>query len=573
MARLPPPSVAAGSVVADRYRVGQLLGVGGMGEVFEAQHLETGHAIAIKLLRESASETIVERFSREGKALAQLHSEHVIQVFDVGVLGNGRPFIVMELLAGADLSVIQRQRGVLPLPLAVSYVLQASVGIAEAHGLGIVHRDLKPANLYRAELSDGGHIVKVLDFGISKVNAAAKAGKTGLTEAGDVFGSPRYMSPEQLRASRDVDKRADIWSLGVTLAELVTGKTPFHAEDFGTLLFNILEAEPPSVAHVDETRGAALDAVIGRCLVKDPTGRFSDIAMFADALAPLVEDGRALAARVRDTLRDARVRASRLEGRSPPQITRVLDPPRGAQTTAVLRIAIAPVAPRAPSVRAAPSAPVPTALTPPAPARRRAPVALWLGAAAVLAAVAIAGGVALVGAGESTAAPAETREDQPKSTKKKKAAEAPAESAKRPSLGPASRGAPAFTVAKEIGGLLEATHPAPLEVRDLLFFADRAVLVVGSERELVRYDYAAGVLSDPAPAQAQSGARRGERLPYPRLDLGVVPQIAEAAGARFGAGKLHSIGLLWLADEILWVAASKDGGAIRYHLDGRPRDA
>jgi serine/threonine protein kinase len=581
MARAAEPSLAAGTIVADSYRIGQLLGKGGMGEVFEAHHLASDVLVAIKLLKESASETIVERFGREGRALGQMRSEHVIKVFDVGVLANGRPFIVMELLVGADLQVIKEQRGTLPMNRAVSYILQACVGLAEAHGLGIVHRDLKPANLYLAELPDGRTVIKVLDFGISKVNALAKAGKTGLTAADDVFGSPKYMSPEQLRATRDVDVRTDIWSLGVTLAELVTGKTPFEAEDFGTLVFNILEADPPSVAHVDEMFGADLDEVVRRCLARDPNDRFPSIDALADALAPLVDVGQTQSQLVHDTLHDATRRGAQLEGRAQPQVTRVLETSSQTQTAAIVRIEIAPI--QATVADRAPPPPPPVAAKPPPPvaakqvSKKGVPMPFVLGAVACIAAGALGAGLLFDGSdkAESRVAP-EPSEETPRAKKKRKKKRDEAESpeptsAPRPMLPAKIARQRTFDVAPDIGQLLKATHPAPVEVRDMLFFNDRAVMLVASGEGVVRYDYKDGQLSDPKPARVTSGARRSERVPLSELKLDLVKAMADKADADWGKGKLHSIALLWRIKEMNWVAASSDGDLKHYDLNGVER--
>ncbi len=583
MARVPSPSLEPGTLIADSYRLGRLLGRGGMGEVFEAVHLDTGVAVAIKLLVASASQTIIERFEREGRALAQMRGEHVIKVFDVGVIASGRPFIVMELLAGSDLAVLKQQRGRLPANLVISYMQQACIGLAEAHGLGIVHRDIKPANLYRAELPSGRQVVKILDFGISKVNTAAKAGKTGLTEAGDVFGSPKYMSPEQLHATRDVDLRTDIWSIGVTMAELLTGTTPFEAEDFGTLVFNILAANPPSVAHADVENGAALDAILRRCLARDPDDRFSGVDALADALAPLIDGGVHQSQRVRETLRDATQRAQQLEGRAQPQVTRVIPAASENRTTAVVRITIAPItiAPITIAQGAVtanePAATVPQATVPQAtvrgePGRRRRWMLMALSAIVVL----ITGTLFLAwtsatDAGDPRADRGSPPKRKRKGTKRKRGGDAPAPESKsdRRTLSPELAARLAFEIAPEIGGLLREAQLPPIEVRDLLFFRDRAVLLVVEGRDLVRYDYRDGELSDAKPSRVTSGARRSERLALKRLDLEIILRMVERAKQRFGVGKLHSIGLQWLKTDVVWVCASVDGDSVRYALDGQ----
>ena len=202
-----------GDILAGKYLVDRLLGVGGMGAVVAATHTQLDQRVAIKFLLPAmmASREIVERFQREARAAAKIRSEHVVRVSDVGTLDGGIPYIVMEFLEGRDLGDLLERRGPLPVPLAVDYLLEACEALAEAHAAGIVHRDLKPGNLFLARLADDTEIVKVLDFGISKqISPEALTANPSLTKTTDVFGSPTYMSPEQLKASRDVDMRADI---------------------------------------------------------------------------------------------------------------------------------------------------------------------------------------------------------------------------------------------------------------------------------------------------------------------------------------------------------------------------
>ena len=273
----------SGTVLADKYRVDGMLGEGGMGVVVAATHLGLGHAVAIKVLLPElmANAAIVERFAREARASAKLRGEHVCRVSDVGVLGSGAPYIVMELLHGRDLGSMLRERGPLPVPLAVDYLLQACLGIAEAHAYGIVHRDLKSANVFVTQRPDGSALVKVLDFGIAK--APGEAGDHSLTTTQAVMGSPSYMSPEQMRATRDVDARSDLWSLGVMLFELVTGRVPFAAESITALAVMVTTEPTPSLVADGH---AELDGVLARALAKSPAGRFQDIAQLARALAP-----------------------------------------------------------------------------------------------------------------------------------------------------------------------------------------------------------------------------------------------------------------------------------------------
>ena len=218
---------SAGTVLSERYLIDSVLGEGGMCFVYRARRLHLDDHVAIKLLRpEMASEKIlVERFLREGRAVASIRSEHVVRVIDVERLPNGSPYLVLEYLEGTDLDAHLASEGPLEIATAVDLVLQACEAIAEAHEAGIVHRDLKPANLFLSRFSDGSPWIKVLDFGISKVVRSNSLHDIGSMDA-SVLGSPRYMAPEQVRASRDMDHRVDIWALGTILYELLAGRTP-----------------------------------------------------------------------------------------------------------------------------------------------------------------------------------------------------------------------------------------------------------------------------------------------------------------------------------------------------------
>src|SRR5450432_1955872 len=259
-----------------------------MGVVVSAHHLQLDERVAIKfMLREALGNAeAVARFAREARAAVKIKSEHVARVSDVGVLGNGAPYMVMEYLDGVDLSVWLAQRGALPVEQAVEFVLQACEAIAEAHTLGIVHRDLKPANLFVIERPDGALSVKVLDFGISKVTSlGSSAPDFGMTKTSAIMGSPLYMSPEQMRAAKEVDARSDIWALGVILYELLAGVPPFVAEAFPELVLKIATDAPAPIRNRVPNAPLALEAAILRCLEKDPGKRFATIGELAVALA------------------------------------------------------------------------------------------------------------------------------------------------------------------------------------------------------------------------------------------------------------------------------------------------
>ena len=237
-ASLPP--VSPGDVLAGKYRVERVIGAGGMGVVVQATHLELDERVAMKFLLPHAIENAeaATRFVREARAAVKIKSEHVARVTDVGRLENGAPYIVMEFLQGSDLAAVL-QNGPLSIEDAVDFVLQASDAMAEAHAANIVHRDLKPSNLFMSLRSDGTPLIKVLDFGISKVNVPDTS-DAGLTRTTAIMGSPFYMSPEQMRSSKDVDHRTDIWALGVILYELLTGTQPFNGETLPQLVLVFL---------------------------------------------------------------------------------------------------------------------------------------------------------------------------------------------------------------------------------------------------------------------------------------------------------------------------------------------
>nr|HEX4315527.1 protein kinase [Kofleriaceae bacterium] len=272
-----------GAIVAGKLRIERVLGAGGMGIVAVATHLDLDQLVALKVVHDeiAAQPDVVERFVREARASARLRSEHICKVMDSGRLESGAPYIVMELLEGFDLgTVIENAR--LPVVTAADYVLQACVGIAEAHGAGIIHRDLKPKNLFVTTRLDGTPLVKVLDFGIAK--APSKADMQ-LTKTTTVIGSPGYMSPEQLRSARDVDVRSDIWSLGVILYECVAGKLPFESDTLMELAVKIAMDPPiPFAMEVD----AAYAAIAMRCLEKPIDRRFANVGELATELAAIV---------------------------------------------------------------------------------------------------------------------------------------------------------------------------------------------------------------------------------------------------------------------------------------------
>jgi serine/threonine-protein kinase len=318
-----PLPAQVGDLLAGKYQVERVLGLGGMGMVVAARHVDLGELRAVKLMlpQALADPISIERFLREARAAARLRGEHIAQVHDVGRLESGAPFIVMEHLDGTDLARRVLDGGPMSFREGVTCVLDACEALAEAHAAGIVHRDLKPANLFLTTRRDGSPSVKVLDFGISKL-VDLDGGGHELTTTAAVMGSPLYMSPEQVRSSRDVDLRADIWALGVILFWLLTGKLPFHAENRYELCMRIVQDAPlrPSEARADMPR--ALEAVILRCLQKDPARRYPDVAALAADIAPFApgkETDLALE-RLGRLLRRPATSLSSSEGRSQAQV-------------------------------------------------------------------------------------------------------------------------------------------------------------------------------------------------------------------------------------------------------------
>src|ERR1035438_260490 len=279
---------AVGEVLADKYRIERVLGQGGMGIVLAAMHLNLDERVAIKfLLPELAHDpALVTRFLREGRAAIKIRSEHVVRVLDVATLLGGTPYMVMEYLHGRNFEELREEEGRLSAEVAVDHVLQATEALAEAHALGMVHRDLKPANLFLAHRADGSPSVKVLDFGITKVTDAKNVVPFNVTKTSVVMGSPRYMSPEQMRSTRAIDARADIWALGVILQELVTGVAPFDGTTMPDLVAAILHDPPPPLRQLRPDAPEGLERVIGKCLEKEPSARYADVAELTEALAP-----------------------------------------------------------------------------------------------------------------------------------------------------------------------------------------------------------------------------------------------------------------------------------------------
>jgi serine/threonine protein kinase len=263
-----------GLVISDRYRVGSLLGSGGMGLVYEAEHLGLRLPVAIKVLRPELIEERghVTRFLHEARCTARLRGQHVVRVLDQGRLETGLPFFVMERLHGLDLRAVLQACSVLPIALSVDYARQACAALAEAHAAEIVHCDVKPANLFVASEVSNQSRIKLLDFGVARHD--------GLDDDGEQFGTRTYAAPEQLAAPHLVDHRSDIWSLGAVLFEAVVGAPPTVTDRLGQRCLETGALDDR--ADIPE----ALRAIIRRCLAEQKAARFSSVLGLAAALAP-----------------------------------------------------------------------------------------------------------------------------------------------------------------------------------------------------------------------------------------------------------------------------------------------
>jgi serine/threonine-protein kinase len=293
------PSVSGvGILVAGRYRITGILGQGGMGLVLSARD-ETGERdVALKLLQ-SIGDVNVERFLREARVGEKLESEHIVQVLDVGSRA-GRPFLVMERLRGDDFGAMLRpstretSSKLVPLPLVevADCVVQTCEALARAHGAGIVHRDIKASNLFAHRREDGSRIVKVLDFGISKVFADAGASEATLTRTSDRggLGSPPYMSPEHIRDPRMVDGRTDLWSLGVVAYRLLSARYPFAGESANEVGEAIVARRPLLLREHGIDVPDEVEAIIARCLARDRDDRFPDAGALAAAFSPFASE-------------------------------------------------------------------------------------------------------------------------------------------------------------------------------------------------------------------------------------------------------------------------------------------
>ncbi len=282
------PDPRIGMVLAERYRIVRLLGEGGMGAVYEGEHILIRKRVAIKCLHPHYSQhpEAVARFHREALAATSIGHENIIEVTDMGRFPDGALFMVLEFLKGRDYGALLDAEGPQQLGPVVHIASQICDALTAAHALGIVHRDLKPENIFLIKRRDDPDFVKVLDFGISKMKAANEGPGGGMTQTGMALGTPYYMPPEQAQGLRDVDHRADIYALGVILYRALTGVHPFEHDSYPMLVLKICTEPVVPVRQLRPDLPPELDAILERMLAKEPVDRYPDCASVKTALAP-----------------------------------------------------------------------------------------------------------------------------------------------------------------------------------------------------------------------------------------------------------------------------------------------
>jgi serine/threonine-protein kinase len=275
-----------GKTIAGKYRIEQLIRRGGMGAVYRGKHVMMDKTVAIKVLRPSlsADDDVVARFSREAKAASRISHPHAVSVTDFGEAENGLVFLVMEYLDGRTLKDIIKTEGPLPLPRVVEIIKQVAGALDAAHAEDVVHRDLKSENIMLLR-RDGGDSAKVLDFGIAKILQPAGGRDAGITSPNLVIGTPHYMSPEQCSESSTIDGRSDVYSLGIIVFEMLTGRVPFLGESSTSIMMKHVQDPPPSLLAVRPDLPSGVEDVVTRALAKQPDDRFPTTGDLAEALS------------------------------------------------------------------------------------------------------------------------------------------------------------------------------------------------------------------------------------------------------------------------------------------------
>jgi serine/threonine protein kinase len=287
-----PPADLVGKTIGGKYAIRRVLGGGGMGTVFEAEHLTIGRAVALKVLhpKHSQKKEIVQRFYREARAAGRIGHPNVCEVFDMDTLDDGSPYLVMEKLVGETLARRMAAEVKLPLYGLVDILIQVLSALTAAHEKGIVHRDIKPENIFLARRAGGPDQAKLLDFGVSKTTRALlddAKDDPDLTRRGMVMGTPHYMSPEQARGDRDLDARVDLYACGVILYQALTGQRPFVAENNRAVLREVLTATPRPVRELRPALPRKFDAILERAMARSREDRYRSAAEFRADLQSL----------------------------------------------------------------------------------------------------------------------------------------------------------------------------------------------------------------------------------------------------------------------------------------------
>jgi serine/threonine-protein kinase len=329
-------------VIGGRYRVIRLLGEGGMGAVYEAEHTSTNRRVAVKVVSDASAKrpNVIQRFLQEAKIVGAVETQHIVQVFDAGKdEETGSPYIAMELLAGEDVSQLLRRVGPLSPDLALRIAAQTCLGLGKAHAAGVIHRDIKPANLFLTRREGGDILVKILDFGIAKSTTQTDAAR--ITATGNVLGSPSYMSPEQIKSSKSIDARTDLWSLGAVMYEMLTGLVPYHqVETVHQLIMVICTQPPPPLQDLAPWVPAEVTGAVEAAMRHDLDRRFPSAIAMHDFLSRLLPAGSSTIHESMLVPVDPRLRTTRAPRRATP-----------AAVPAVLTVEAAPPVEPTPSAR------------------------------------------------------------------------------------------------------------------------------------------------------------------------------------------------------------------------------
>jgi eukaryotic-like serine/threonine-protein kinase len=280
-----------GTILAERYKILSVIGQGGMGTVFQATHLDLDRPVAIKVLnpQQITKKAAVLRFHNEARTAGSIGHPNICEVYDLGTLPSGSPYIVMEYLTGDTLAAHIARHGKLDAIEAMDIIAQVLAGLSAAHGKGIVHRDIKPENILL--VSKPRPMVKILDFGVSKMLGDDPYGEgedvLSLTRTGMVMGTPYYMSAEQARGERDLDGRVDVYACGVMLYEALAGKRPYIAPNYNALLIQIVGKAPTPLTQHNPSVPPSLEAMVKRAMERDRNRRFQSATEFRTALLGL----------------------------------------------------------------------------------------------------------------------------------------------------------------------------------------------------------------------------------------------------------------------------------------------